>query len=91
MAYLLRKSIFKHRKVTDILGILHHIETRSYSPIWTNLSLLYKGTMIAGNFIQDLVERCQGLVIHVLVPKGTKWSVKSEPLDWKRLGKLMSD
>ena len=77
--------------MSDILGTLRHIETRSHSQIWSSYSLLYKGTMIAANYTQDLVERCQGKVIHVLVPKGAKWSVEQEPIDWKRLGKLMSD
>ena len=91
MAHLLKKSIFKHRKVSEIQATLGHIETQSHSNVWSKHNLLFKGTMLAGNFTQDLVERCQGKIVHILVSKGTKWSIAPEAFNWGRFGKLMSD
>ena len=40
--------------------------------------------------MQELVERCVGKMVHVLVVKGTEADFVPEDLDWTRFGKLLS-
>lgn len=63
MAYLLRRSLFSksvHAQMTkkDLKVSLANIEFKSGSRIWDSTGAIFKGTLLAGVYLEALQQRC---------------------------------
>ena len=66
MAFLLRRSIFTETKKKDIRITLAQIELKAESSIWESTSTIYKGTILASVFLENLLNRCRHITVHLL-------------------------
>jgi len=59
--------------------------------MWSQESHIFKGTLLAGVYLQDLVERCSGKVLQVQIVKGSEVDFLPDEVIWEKFGKLLSD
>ena len=45
---------------------LANIEHRSQTPIWQSTASIYKGTLIAGVYLEELTKKCKGASVYLL-------------------------
>ena len=66
MAHLLRRSIFSGSTKQEIHTVLSNVEHRSKSLIWQKQASIFKGTLIAGVWLEELIKKCKHQTIYLL-------------------------
>mmetsp|Transcript_13202 Transcript_13202/g.17959 ORF Transcript_13202/g.17959 Transcript_13202/m.17959 type:complete len:83 (+) Transcript_13202:3142-3390(+) len=73
MAYLLKRSLFcQSKNKKEIKVALSHIELKAQAAIWHPESAIFKGTLIAGVFLEQLLSHCRQLAVHLLPSQKAK-------------------
>ena len=75
--------------------MLANIEHRSNSTIWQSQSAIYKGTLLAGVFLEQLIQKCKSETVYLLRYQAEKLDEKDlqiEQAGWeKKLTKVMTE
>ena len=80
MAYLLRRSLFTDTKKKDIRASLAQIELKAQTSMWNSTSAIFKGTLIAGVFLENLFARSKEIPIYLLPAQQSKICAANDAL-----------
>ena len=88
MSFLLQKSVFRNRKQDEVSKVLTHIENESHTKIWDTQCSIFKGTVLAGVYLDELVKECKGKFIQTLPSFAMP---QSQPIDWDLFSNLVTE
>lgn len=78
MAYLLGQSLFAGQSIDEIDQFLRTVESKC-GPCWSPLHRIYRGTLIFGGFLCDIVKHCNRHVIQ----QQEFYADDPIPIDWQ--------
>ena len=91
MAHLLRRSLFSkniHAQISkkDIRVSLANIEFKSDTAIWQSKGAIFKGTLLAGVYLENLIKRSEGHFIYLLERQveESQLDLQAEQAAWER-------